>query len=432
MGDTYLRGRLTATAGLRIDKQTGHSRPSSVAANPVFPDLLAPLTFSGRGQGVRWTDLSPRLASAYALDSGRRTLLRVSWARYAGQLGAVDAAFDNPNVALSFLAYPWDDLNGDGLAQPGEVRVSDGILFASAVDPNNPSSADVIDAEYSARHDEEWIAGLEREVFRGLSLSAAYTHRRALDRAWAPRLGLTAGDYQPRPAVTSNGYTGQAFAPSAVAGHGSGGGRVLTNRPEFSLAYDGLELAVVKPMSHHWMARLAASYMSWREDLDGPAAVQNPTRTTALCQGLGCRFAGPRVDGGQASGAVNAKWQMAANALIELPRGFEISGALLARQGMPRPVFLFLNAGADGRLSVLADPELDTRRFDDVWMLDLRGAKAIALAGRSRAHLTVDVFNALNSNVVLARTRAATSSVFGRIDEIVNPRIVRLGLRVSF
>jgi hypothetical protein len=134
VGDTYLRGRLTATAGLRIDKQTGHSRPSSVAANPVFPDLLAPLTFSGRGQGVRWTDLSPRLASAYALDSGRRTLLRVSWARYAGQLGAVDAAFDNPNVALSFLAYPWDDLNGDGLAQPGEVRVSDGILFASAVD----------------------------------------------------------------------------------------------------------------------------------------------------------------------------------------------------------------------------------------------------------------------------------------------------------
>ena len=45
---------------------------------------------------------------------------------------------------------------------------------------------------------------------------------------------------------------------------------------------------------------------------------------------------------------------------------------------------------------------------------------------------SADVFNALNSDVVLNRQRNAGSSVFNRVDEIMAPRIWRFGLQANF
>ena len=70
-------------------------------------------------------------------------------------------------------------------------------------------------------------------------------------------------------------------------------------------------------------------------------------------------------------------------------------------------------------------------RLDDVWDLDLRLAKDVRV---SRANLTLgaELFNVFNSGVVLARTLDARSTVYGRADQILAPRILRLGARVSF
>jgi hypothetical protein len=42
------------------------------------------------------------------------------------------------------------------------------------------------------------------------------------------------------------------------------------------------------------------------------------------------------------------------------------------------------------------------------------------------------LFNALNNNVELNRTRQANSSAFNRLDEVLSPRVLRFGLRLSF
>ena len=85
----------------------------------------------------------------------------------------------------------------------------------------------------------------------------------------------------------------------------------------------------------------------------------------------------------------------------------------------------------DGSAQVLVSPQVDSFRFDDLWNLDLRLAKNLN-AGRVNMLLTADLFNATNSNAVLKRQRNVASPVFNTITQNLSPRILRLGLRLSF
>jgi hypothetical protein len=446
LGDIYTRGRLTANVGARYDHQTGGNRPSSAAANPAFPELLPALSFPGTGQGVTWNDISPRLGVSYALDEGRKTIVRGSYARYAGQLSSSDASYDNPLGSPSYLAYNWLDLNNDGLAQKNEVLVDQGIQYFGFVDPTNPASVtspNVIDANYHANHDNEFVVAVDHELMPNLAVSAAYTFRTSSDIAtWTPRIGLTSADYTANPAVTENGFTAQSFSPDPLLVDATGGGRILTNRPDYSRHYNGLELTLNKRLSNKWMARAAFSYMSWTEHYNGAGAIQNPTRTDYYIQGVNSGFAGPLVEGGQfaprsaGSGKgdifYGPKWQVIANALYQLPAGFEVAGALFGRQGYPRPIFLRLDAGRDGTIRVLGTSELDTHRYENLWNLDLRLSKSFSVAGRRGLVLTADLFNVLNTATELNRNRQANAAVYNRLDEVLSPRVLRFGVRFTF
>ena len=120
-----------------------------------------------------------------------------------------------------------------------------------------------------------------------------------------------------------------------------------------------------------------------------------------------------------------SKWQLSANALYQIGEGFEIAGNLYARQGYIRPINLTVdNTFADTVLAVGVGDE----RLPDIWNVDVRLAWNRNL-GRARLNLSADVFNAFNSSTVLRRVDAADSSSFNRIDQILNPLLVRFGAR---
>jgi hypothetical protein len=178
------------------------------------------------------------------------------------------------------------------------------------------------------------------------------------------------------------------------------------------------------------MSRVAFSWNDWVDRFEGtPVGVfpANPGSTRMS----------PLVDGGQVALAgktdifSSVKWQLYANALVELPWDLELAGAVFARQGNPYPKFLRLRAGLDGWLEALAQPRVDVDRYEDIWNVDLRLAKRIR-AGPTTIVLSAELFNTLNSGVVLRRDGDATSEVFDRIDEILSPRILRVGVRLSF
>ena len=132
------------------------------------------------------------------------------------------------------------------------------------------------------------------------------------------------------------------------------------------------------------------------------------------------------------------KWQLYANALVQLPWKLDLSGALFARQGGPYPKSLRLRAGADGTLAALAQDRVDRDRYPAVSDMDLRLARPIE-AGPTRLTLSVEWFNVFNAGTVLSRFGYANGASFtspvpgqGRIQEVMSPSIFRLGATLSF
>src|SRR5262249_48529234 len=307
-------------------------------------------------------------------------------------------------------------------------------------------------SDYKAQHDSEFIAGLERELFQDFAVSLAYTYRHTTDATgWTPRTGFTAADYTTAH-FTRNGYTATGFIPNSDKVLAGGNSRTIMNRPDYTRNFNGVEASLIKRLSHKWMGRVAFTYNDPKEFLDGPGAVSNPTRTDTDVVGNFSPVSGPQVDGGaypvRSSGSgnggsfMNAKWQLVANAMVQLPAGFELSGAYFSRQGHPRPIVSSQVLGFEGRLRILTNqnPELDTLRLPTVYNLDLRLAKNVKL-GPTSFILSADLFNVFNSSTELSRNRLSSSAPynktagtgsFNRLDEILNPPVLRLGLRFQF
>ncbi len=446
VADTFTRNRLTLNLGLRFDRQTAQKLPGQILGNPVVPALLPALDYAGDSEPVStWNDLSPRVGFTWALDDGRKTVVRASLARYAGQMSNGAATWNNP-VATSFLEYDWRDLNGDEIVQLSEVDFR--VLRASSnIDPNNPTalvSPKQIDPDYHSNKDNEVVLGIDRELAPSLAASVAYTWRKSTDLTasqllsgsyWYSWVGITEADYRAGTPFTRNGFTATNFVlnPAALTRPGVTRGSILKNRPDYSRTFNGLELSLVKRMSHNWMGRLALSFNDWKENV-GPGAIDggNPSHTDL----------DPKIDGGQVairsagSGKIfyqNAKWQVAANALYQLPADFEVAASVFGRQGYPNPIYATLDSGAlDGFVRVLADgTQIDTQRFPALWDVDLRLAKSIK-AGGTRLTLSAEVFNLFNSATELKRINDFSSTAYRRLDEILAPRILRVGARLSF
>ena len=450
LGDSFTKGRVTANLGVRWDRQHAFNEPSTATANPAFPNLLPDLAYDGSGPTITWKDFSPRASVDIALDESHKTILRASYARYAGQLFPNDVTTANPvGGYYTFIAYRWADRNGDHLAQKDEVLLNDGIQYYNNVDPTRPTSASStnrIDPNYHASKDNEFVIGLDREVGGNLAVGAAYTWRKVNDiSSWFPRIGMTSADYTLSDSHGGNGYTAQAFAPNPDKVAASNSGRFLTNRPDYSTGYSGLEFTLVKRMSKKWFARAAFSLMDWHENIEGPNAIQNPTRTDTTGGQAGSAQngnSGPSVDGGQiaprsgGSGKgdifYNARWQFVVNALYQLPGNFEIGTSVFGRQGYVFPVVLRMDAGGDGTLRTLATSAIDDNRYDNVWDVDFRLANNIKIAGNASMQVTADLFNAFNRGTILGRNRSADAGAFRSPTDVLAPRILRIGLRFNF
>lgn len=442
-GDTYSRGRLTLNGGIRWDKQSAFNEGSSAPANTMFPDLLPSLDFNGNSPTIDWNDISPRFGATFALDNERKTVARASYARYAGQMNPFEVTSASPVGAYyTYIAYRWVDSNNDGFAQKNEILTNLGPQYSNAVDPARPTSAtspNTIDPDYHANHDNEFILGLDHELKPNFAVGAAYTFRTTDGWPnWNPRIGMTSADYTIVSRPSNGNFSAVAYAPNPAKVDATGGGRILTNRPDYHSNYGGLEFTLNKRLANRWMTRVAFSINSWTEHYAGGDAVQNPTRTDSTSSGT---LSGPQVDGGQiaprsgGSGKgdlfYNARWQLNANGFYQLGRGFDLGANLFARQGYVNPYIFQVSAGGDGSVRALAVDALDDVRNPNLFDLDLRLAKNIRMQ-RTNLVLAADVFNVLNTGTTLQHNRNVQSPGFNTISEIISPRILRVGVKFQF
>jgi hypothetical protein len=388
--------------------------------------------------------LSPRVGVTYALDEDYKTVLRGSFNKYHGQLVSYLTAWDNPIGNRAYLQYDWVDANGDDTVQVNEVDFSQ-VTASGGLDPNCPTCVDEpvdkIDPDFKADVDYEAIVGVDHELKTDLGVGFAFTWRRSYNvwtgrnTDYTPWIGVTRANYTQGEPVTTDGYTstpwilndGVLDRPEVT------GGVMLQNRDDYNREFRGFEFTLSKRLSNRWMARGAFSINNWKENWTGGqvGSYPNPSRLDDE----------PSIDGGQkirqtgGSGRtyyMTSGWQFNVSGLYQLGYGLDLSANFFGRQGYPQPYYHRINLGpVEGRERVLAVSDVNEIRLDNLYLLDLRLAKTFQYE-RLGFTLAAEIFNLLNAGTSNAKVVDLSSGTFGRTDEILAPRIMRLVAKFKF
>ena len=469
LGDTMTAGNLTLSAGVRFDLQRGRNLPGRSLGNAMFADPcpspecgdegfpgLPPVRYHGsEAWQIDFSDWQPRISATYGLGKSRSTLLRASYARYADQLGWV-VAFLNGIPFFGGYSYGWNDLNGDHDVQRNEINWNDdrGVVgFDPATLPDLPNR---IAPDFRLASSDEVTAGVEQSLGADLAVSATFSYRNTDDLQFPLPVGAgpSTWTYGGQATGTANGFDGFTLhfdepyydlaLPEAPAG------QEAVNRPGASQRYLGVDLSIVKRLSDNWMVRANAGWSSFRQFLT-PQSIQNPNNLWSA--------GGQNDDGGLATGVspkpnvwLNAGWQFNVSGLYQGPWGLTFGANVYGRQGYPLPYFVTVQTDdvATSSWDLLID-EVDTFRYPDVYQVDLRLQKEFAV-GPVTLTPAVELFNATNANALLnAEGKVGDYFAAAPVDcgdgvlrqfcpsgglnspiEIQSPRIVRLGIQLSF
>ena len=209
--------------------------------------------------------------------------------------------------------------------------------------------------------------------------------------------------------------------------------------------YVGLDLAMTKRLSHRWFLNASVTLQDQRTHW-GDSFI-DPTNQWAI-DGKPYGNWGSGA-GGKVQVQMYSRWMAKLSGLYQLPWGFDVAATFQAREGWKIPNYLTLayaNSSSWPGLYRANTIYIQTATKDSLPVfsnLTFRLEKRIAL-GSGRMYLMADVFNALNSAVVnrsydaysgtyYVDTEASSVNPFNRLyNEILNPRVWRLGLRFEF
>lgn len=453
--DTWSMSRLTLNAGVRYDRQASSLSAESVPASAVLPNLLPALTGAPVHNAIVWTLVTPRVGMTYALDQNRKTIARATYAMFASQLGN-GAATRISTVQYSAIYYYAVDLNGNKVADPNEFCLPGSAVAAQCLangapalgatswygfDPNNPTSLSTINqiGKYTTPRTQEFTAGIDHELMPNFGVSGTFTYRYYNHFDWSPVIGLTQADYTQTGTLNLNvspvGSVSAPFYAPNPAALPPGNGTVYEAHSGYHQKFLGFELSATKRMSNRWMARFGFSSNDDREYFDNPqTSIIDPTHT----------LGNPQINGGYvvtASGGsgksniylIEPKYQATANGMYQGPWGINFGANYTLRQGYAEPYYRSRVATGSqlGSASVLLVNNVAAFRLPAVNELDGRVEKNFKVR-QFNFDVDLDVFNLLNSGTVLGKIYDARLSTLNDVQEIMDPRVARIGVRFNF
>jgi hypothetical protein len=365
---------------------------------------------------------------------------------FASQLNATAGA--HMNVIQYAGAYFYaTDLNGNRTVDPNELEPEPFDWYGFDItDPGRLSTINSV-GSYKTPMTHEALVGIDHEIARNIGVSGTFTYRYFNHFNRRPINGVRSDQYVQVGTLTG---TSDPVGSYSVPVYGlpeslvpAVRGREYVDWNGYHQRYLGLEASATKRMSNRWMARVGFSTNDHREYFDGSGAFgsltgANPDPTPGPTA--------PNKDGGlvvrQTSGSgksgiymVLPKYQFIATAAFQAPWGLNLGMNLLSRQGYAMPYHKTRQAVNDPlspSKSVLLVNEIDDFRLPSVTSLDARIGKEFSFADRARINFDLDVFNLLNANTVLGRQYDLRVGTANQVQEIMNPRILRLGLRFNF
>jgi hypothetical protein len=445
VGDTLTFNRLTLSLGARWDRQSSSVNELTTPGNAVLPDLLPPLTGMAAEDVIVWNSVVPRIGLSYALDESRRTLARASYGVFASQLNATQGSFFSTADARGVYLYGLQDTNGNQIADPEELgsftrRRHYGFNID---DPGNAGSPIHRIGEYGTPLTHEVQFGMDRELMPNFGLSGTFTYRRFVGFNWRNN-GLVGSDYVQTDTVTGShpalgAYSAPVFTPIPERVPVNTDATIYRDQEGYHQRFWGLELAATKRLSNRWMARFGFSTNDHREYFDGLDAMTDPTRQITTLGVFNNQDGAVVVRSSLGSGKsgiyqVLPRYQFVGTGLYQAPWGVNLAANVVTRQGFGALYFHGEYETSDPVLPnknviLVSDPE--DVRLSAVTSLDARIGKEFVF-NRVRFNVDLDVFNLMNSNTVLGRQYDLNATTADQVQEIMNPRILRLGVRFNF
>lgn len=447
--DIYTRGNATLKLALRYDRSASKNLPSSNPANMAAPNRMPGISYEG-DSGFTWNRMSPRVGFTYDLSGDGKSVVKANYSLYYDILDMGLVTSFNNSTSVSEIDLPWTDVNGDGLVQEQEADW-DTVYYTSNFDPNNPTSVvspDIRDANLEPGRTDEIILGAEREIAPNVAIEGNYIYKRFTNQHWLewPYSGNTGTDGMSGltyPGVDSSGQQlpGNAWVPVTTNAEGQNltyyelaegyekAGDFLTNRPDYNRSFNGVELAVHKRMSDGWMLNAAYSYNSATEGFGSDAAIADPTNIDLRSDGQVADYSG---GSGKRRFFMNSKWVFRLDGMYRFPFGLSFAGSWNGRQGFPfmESIRTDNRAGALGRGEVMLAPPGDSR-LESLWVANFRVEYTFHLK-RADIGILGDLFNLGNNATVLKREMRQNFSNANNIQDILSPRVFRIGFRLRF
>ena len=458
--DRWVRNRVTLGLALRYDHFA-----TSFPEQQVGPAELAPnrnAVFPAQ-DNLSWNDISYRTSLAYDVRGDGRTALKVTFNKYLrGQTLNTLGTEPNPvNTMITSAFRTWNDTDKDfvpdcnllNLAANGECLAINNRNFGTAV-PGATFDPILMKGWGNREANWEFSAGVQHEVIPRVSVDVGYFRRVWANFRVTDDRALSAADYDtfsmivPTDSRLPNGGGYQLDGLFALKQ--SAFGRPAQNHNTLDRAY-GSQIEHWNGFDVNLNARLGGGLVlqagtstgrTSENDCDivsqvpetlfwAPAGAPNPASPRAwrpaefcgretpwLTQVKGYAvYTVPRIDV-QLSGTFRSVPGETRRAVFNASNAY-----LAANSTLGRP----LAGGAPNiSIDIVGPNSLFVDRRNE---LDLRFGK-ILRAGRSRSVVSLDIFNALNSDAVL--TENYNYAVWQRPTSILNARVLKISVQFDF
>jgi hypothetical protein len=411
--------RVSLTLGLRYDHSVG-TVPDydqlDALGNPTGTVITNP------GDVVFWNTVSPRIGANFRFDESGKTIGRVHYGRFYGQLQTRIYRDLNRAVAPATL-YALDPKTG---AKLSVISVTDPLVGI-------PELQDNLKSPYT----DQVSVGLDRELRADVSIGGSFIYKKGGDLIGRTRPHAT---YSP----VNWTYTDRNGKPRTVTLQSQNntdavGNTVrIINQPLFYQDYKGFVVQASKRMSHKWMM-LGSLTVSKSYGMNAGSLSRDPG--TQQNSNVG-NFGRDPNDFINADGVLTGDrpYMFKMQGAYEFPYGIQFSGDWQWLSG--RPVFTAVRTSSgllkQGRIYIYDVPrEEEVVRASKLNLVSFRVQKDFKLGGNRKLSLALDLLNAFNddSYYEVSSTVVPTSSTppaYLQGVTFVPPRRANLVVKVWF
>jgi len=436
INDTFkVSSRLTLNLGVRIENykdgwpDQSHT-PNGIPALSSWTDaayraFVAPREVAATTV-ANTTTLAPKVGFAYDLTGDNRTVIKGFIGQSRWNSADTLANGENPVgratrryafVSCSATVTTNCDLNGDRLvSSPAELGA-----FQSA---GGGGGGVRVDRSIVRPTSNEVSVNLERELSTGLSGRASWVYKN-MRNVWgtidvvrnaAYTVPFTIND--PGPDRVAGTGDDQAFQTRVLAA-GTGTERVYTNSEANDADFHTMEFAINRRFSGRWML-LSSFGMTWSTMIHGSGGGRN-----FVYRPFDMLFG----DNGKETSTL---WNYKLVGRYVLPFDVGFSGSWKVQSGFNYARTISVTLPVEGAQTIRVQP-VNTNRYPSVAILDLRLDKSFDMGKFGKIQPMLDVFNTMNSGVpTTVRTTNTATAPFNDVTAILNPRVIRFGLRFNF